>query len=536
MKLLASSYDSAGKWNIPIGILCFILVSVLSCERWDLELQNVPEIKSIQVIVGNNPTELTIEGAISGILKENFVEQYGHVWSLSQQLLPSLDDNIGKTVLQNSGNGNFRSEVNGLTPGLTYFYRAYLVIDNEVIYENEVKQLNTQPLPVHLEITSIVQPSGSQRATVAATISGLPQGLPVSSYGLTWSSQIAPDINNDPFEAEQGIITASSAISFEKEIPLFLNKVYFRPYLTVAGKTFYGEARSFQLEDVWFKRSDVPGNDKSGAFGFSIGTKGYVGGGEEPDFWEYDPDKDTWTRKADFPGETPRLGAVSFVIQGKAYVGTGSMLGCFCPYRTKYEDLWEYDPNEDTWTRKADFPGGPRHHAAGFAINGKGYLGTGVDFFGDAQNDFWEYDPPTDSWKEVASFEGIARYGAATFTIGNKGYLGIGIIDGSIRRRDFWEYAPSDDSWTRKANFVEQGRACTVSFSIGDKGYIGTGCDNTSDRNNDLWEFDPTTNVWTKKTNFTGRARQEATGFSIGNRGYIGSGLGVTDFWVYLAE
>jgi len=44
------------------------------------------------------------------------------------------------------------------------------------------------------------------------------------------------------------------------------------------------------------------------AVGFSIGAKGYVGMGTDhssirKDFWEYDPDADTWTQTADFAGQ-----------------------------------------------------------------------------------------------------------------------------------------------------------------------------------------------------------------------------------------
>lgn len=44
------------------------------------------------------------------------------------------------------------------------------------------------------------------------------------------------------------------------------------------------------------------------------------------------------------------------------------------------KDFWEYDPEADRWTRKADLGGTKnteRRNAVGFAIGDKGYIGTG---------------------------------------------------------------------------------------------------------------------------------------------------------------
>jgi hypothetical protein len=73
---------------------------------------------------------------------------------------------------------------------------------------------------------------------------------------------------------------------------------------------------------------DILINGRVEAVGFCIGTKGYVGLGRDStgnlykDFWEYNPDVNAWTRKADFGG-TSRSGAVGFSIGMKGYVGTG---------------------------------------------------------------------------------------------------------------------------------------------------------------------------------------------------------------------
>src|SRR5438477_5838350 len=146
-----------------------------------------------------------------------------------------------------------------------------------------------------------------------------------------------------------------------------------------------------QAQDTWTQKADFGGVTRAGATGLSIGNKGYIGLGDKypisyKDFWEYDPDANTWTQKADFGGHA-RLYAVGFTIAGKAYVGTGQS-GSF-PNYTYYKDFWEFDPVQNTWTRKANFGGTARYGAAGFSVDAKGYLGTGVDASLIDKKDFW---------------------------------------------------------------------------------------------------------------------------------------------------
>jgi hypothetical protein len=76
--------------------------------------------------------------------------------------------------------------------------------------------------------------------------------------------------------------------------------------------------------------------------------------------------QDTWTRKAKFAGGT-RGYAVGFSIGTKGYLGTGDNFGA-------HDDLWEYDPITNVWTQKANFGGGLTSSAIGFSSGGKGYV------------------------------------------------------------------------------------------------------------------------------------------------------------------
>jgi N-acetylneuraminic acid mutarotase len=178
-----------------------------------------------------------------------------------------------------------------------------------------------------------------------------------------------------------------------------------------------------------------------------------------------------------------------------------------------------------------------RNYAAGFSVNGKGYVGTGLSGT-NGLSDFWEYDPATNTWSQKASFGGGARWGAVGMSIGNKGYIGTGFdMIAGLHKNDFWEYDPAANTWTQKANFGGAVRRQAAGFSIDNKGYVGTGWDGASYKN-DLWEYDPAANLWTQKANITGGHRYSAMGVSLGNKGYIGGGMllsssGTNEFWEY---
>ncbi len=273
--------------------------------------------------------------------------------------------------------------------------------------------------------------------------------------------------------------------------------------------------------------------------GFSIGAKGYAGTGligdsSRKDFWEYDPDANTWLQKADFGGGI-RNAAVGFSIGSKGYVGTGIDSETI----EEKNDFWEYDPDKNTWTQKANFPGAARVGAAGFSIGDKGYVGLGrTDNFLVYFNDFWEYDPTKDAWTQIADFGGTERYATTTFTIGTKAYVGMGTerkVSEFYFLKDFWEYDQQTNTWTRKADFGGNSREQASAFVISSKGFVGTGFNGNDLK--DFWEYDPANDTWTRKADFDGGQRYASIGFSINGYGYIGMGMSTirekSDLWRY---
>src|ERR1039457_3597810 len=188
-----------------------------------------------------------------------------------------------------------------------------------------------------------------------------------------------------------------------------------------------------------------------------------------------------WFRHSSMP--VARYTGVSFTINSKAYSGLGQVSnGIYAA------DFYEYDPQRDLWTTKADFPGNGRYWPTAFSINGKGYVCLGMDNSLTCWNDLWEYDPDSDHWTRKADFPGKGRYGACVFVIGEQAYVGTGSYNnGYDYLYDMWCYNPATDQWTPKPDFPGGPRSQAVAFAVGGKGYLGTGNQDLDTPSKDCW-------------------------------------------------
>lgn len=266
-----------------------------------------------------------------------------------------------------------------------------------------------------------------------------------------------------------------------------------------------------------------------GAFSMVIDGKAYVNAGlvSGNDFYSYDEANGQWTKLADVPSlGSVRTWAFSFVVNGKGYVAGGS-------YETASDlekSLWEYTPASNSWSKKADFPGGGRDGGYSFSIGNKGYIGGGFDG-NNLHNDLYEYDPLQDKWTLLAPFPGGPVIFPASFVIDGKAYVGTG-DQGGVEIQQFWEYDPTNNSWTKKADFAGEKRQTAIGFSIGNKGYIGGGMSGYATNRQDFWEYDPQGNTWKKVVNadLSDQHTAWSTGFVLGNTFYFGMGVKFPEF------
>lgn len=291
-------------------------------------------------------------------------------------------------------------------------------------------------------------------------------------------------------------------------------------------------------QGVWTQKAPFSGIARWGAISFSIGSKGYVGGGYDgsnnfSDFWEFDPSANTWTQRAPIP--VARRAAYSFEINNKGYV----CLGANSTSVPTLTDLWEYDPTTNSWNAKANFPGTARYGGTGFAIGSKGYVCCGNEgtASGPLSNQLWEYDPSINSWNQKTNFMGNARYGMThgSFVIGAKAYVGLG-GNSSTQFSDFYAYDQTTDSWSQVANYPGAGRGYPFGFGTCYKGYMGTG-HGSGIPYSDFWQYDAFINSWTQVASYGGGNRWLMAGFVIDGKAYAGTGYDFTnnykDWWQY---
>lgn len=209
------------------------------------------------------------------------------------------------------------------------------------------------------------------------------------------------------------------------------------------------------VADSWTKKRDFPGAPRVMPFSFATNGIGYVGCGDSTsgnvdfiqDFWKYDPAADSWTRLRDFPKQEA-VGFSGFSLADGGYVLEGGPGNPSAPVSGPYSEvLWKYNAANDSWQKRAPLPVRDFVSAVVFSIGNKAYAALGRFYDGDtppaAREDFWEYDPAQNTWTKKADTGGGQRLLSTGFAAGGKGYIGLGTGDYYEElMNDFWEYTP----------------------------------------------------------------------------------------------
>jgi len=468
-------------------------------------------VSSITTTTASSGGNVTSDGGTS-------VTARGVCWSTSAN--PTISDSH---TTDGTGTGPFTRSITGLSPGTTYHVRAYATNSAGTSYGSDLtfttSVCSQSPPTVTTNAADNITASGA-RLNVSVNPNGASTTL-YYEYGLTTSygsSQTYGDIGS-----------GTSALSLPIGISgLSCGTTYhFRARATNSGGTTNGNDKAFTTSNCllpeWIQKAPFPSDlnafDPSGKATFSIMNKGYVLTTYTLKFWEYDPENNSWTRKADFPGYQ-YLQYPVFVVQDRAYIISANQ-------------VWEYSQAGDSWMRKADIPGQDKRAGFGLEIDGKGYVGGG--FYNDEA--FWEYDPEKDIWSQksdlphmcVGSYTPISNM---TFSINGKGYV-------TGTNCYFWEYDPALDIWEEKAYMnitPHSGTTYGTAFAINDKGYV-------FNAHGVLYEYDPVKNQWTSNTAYPGTYMCYPGSFSINGKGYVGIGRIMTDntctlsitgeFWQY---
>jgi hypothetical protein len=269
------------------------------------------------------------------------------------------------------------------------------------------------------------------------------------------------------------------------------------------------------LPGSWIRKADLPILSGRGiGAGFSIAGKGYFGfgydgGGDDNDLYQYDTATNTWTQMASSPGPVLEL-PVCMVIGNMAYIGIGKTLSA--TGSSSSSQLWQYDPQNNNWARKADLPDTLQEGAFGVGIGGVGYAGLSEGTLGTQA--WWQYNPASDTWKRKADYPGLEMQWGTGFAVNGKIYSGLGNVSGPGRNNQWWQYDTATDSWTAKNSFPGNVPFFGAAFTLSGKGYVAGGYE--------CWQYNDADDTWIQMAFFDGRIGGST--FVIGNKAFYAAG------------
>ncbi len=231
----------------------FLLILLFSCKKETPQV--VPTLTTASV---TNVTSTT--AMCGGDISSNggsAITACGVCWSTSQN--PTIADS--KTS-EAAVSGSFTSTITGLTPGATYYIRAYATNSVGTAYGNQVSTAALAVLP------TISTAALSGITTIAATSGGNitnDGGGAITARGVCWSTTTDPTVSNNKTTDGTGSGSFTSAIA-----GLTAGATYYvRAYATNSAGTAYGNQETLTT----YSAVDADGNYYTGV---TIGTQTWL--------------------------------------------------------------------------------------------------------------------------------------------------------------------------------------------------------------------------------------------------------------------
>jgi hypothetical protein len=281
------------------------------------------------------------------------------------------------------------------------------------------------------------------------------------------------------------------------------------------------------IKRKWTVKENVPFGYRAGGFSFVIGQFIYMGSGEcydamSNDFWCYDVYSDAWTCLAEVPKKC--FSGISFSLLQMGYAGLGTAIGTSSG---KFQNnMFQYNPNTNTWKEIRKFPGTPRIDASVFVIGNNAYAGTGYD--GTNTGDFYKYDPLNDTWSRIADFAGGNIHAAVGIGTGKKGFL----VAGARAPQDFnflYEYLPVTNKWVKRKDMPGFPRNFHSGNHI-DTNFIIAGCGGSYEQNirqRDFRIYDIASGLWADLPDYPAdkRGSSRSVGGTVNGKVFLGTGF-----------
>jgi hypothetical protein len=240
------------------------------------------------------------------------------------------------------------------------------------------------------------------------------------------------------------------------------------------GTTTFGDTEAFR-EDVLLQVPVNPGSSPPARHdhaAVAFNNKMYIFGGEDAnghslnDVWAFDPLEDTWQQQPSQSGPSAWPGgfdAVAVTI-GQQIILYGGTINNGGGNQATTANAYAYNPINGSWTKLAADPLGSDPAATAGVFNGKMYV------FSSTSNTIEVFDPVQNSWSAVnpQGTSPAPRALAAGTSLSSVFWL----VGGTGSSGDTWLYNFTTNSWVQKASFPggpgssDMGAAAFYNFGI----------------------------------------------------------------------
>jgi hypothetical protein len=398
----------------------------ISCKEEEAVVELTPPIIETVAVysVSNADAEANVD--MSNVNTE--ITEVGVVWS----------DKANPTLADKSRSGGSIKEdqsvivrLDGLTIGRTYYVRSYYVLNKETVYGKELTLVHNftdewskAPSPVLLKNEYI----GSENAFLDYLYGGIKVDKINRTFNYTTDKYFFPNFYQwDPRFIQFPILTSQTRFnqinaSFSISQTQAATMTGAGHYRTARGEKFYLKDIIIRGVDGYKWQPEYPGADANTS-SVGIGSTVYILENiPEGKLWRFTYEINKWQEMKPFPYKK-QAKTLMRRSNGRAYC----MIEPEEWQSSSPLEFYEYNPANDQWTKKANFPAENRRRGVLFNISQRIFYGTGQSvqtLVG--LRDIWEYKPATDTWKKVGDYPGGGTINLLAVNYFQNAFIGCG--------------------------------------------------------------------------------------------------------------
>ena len=378
------------------------------------------------------------------------INEVGVVWATKSN--PTIADNR-ESLKHDSNSQSYALKLNNLSSGITYYIRAYYILEGTITYSTDELVFTQNYDPNWINVPSPTIDTDNYVLSSGGVFSFNTSGFVY--FSVNKNTNIAKSLFFYPGSDQWQFRNSNS--DFDKDAPM-----RFEPFradftlggginATLAGGGYYKQQdgnkfflRDFKVEGVsgYYWLPSYPGtNVNTTAFGI-VGDGYILENTANGRLWRYSMQTFQWENRNTVPISKEAY-FISFDIGERAFVLPES-----ADWNDDLDALYEYLPTNE-WKKITTFKGENRRRGVAFTHNGRLYYGAGQSTKTlKGLRDIWEYNPTTDVWRQIANYPGSGTLNLVTLVVGDNLYIGFGqqVIPNPLKGEtlndvnDFWRF------------------------------------------------------------------------------------------------